>query len=454
MFEFVALEVANNAQFTKVIEFFCVEGNEEIGHFGQVFINAKKIQNMLSRFISAVIIIVAGLCGLSSVDGQILYGRVKDAVTGEPISGVSLMIKETTIGTATGFDGSFKIPLSVVPAVLVVSHLSYQNLEISFASYPAGKIDISLEPGIHSLSQVDVDANKIVEIMKGKSYEILDYDFLDNNILLLANRNGSMFRPCLLLVNLYGDTISSIDVIKPMELYSDFEGSVFFLSKQSAWLVTFDGQDLELDYTMTISDFLKYYPPVVDLRKPVWLLKQYGILDQKLDYYRFTETDSSYSIFRSVVNEPAIDRASWGAYFDGTEADAHFARVIINRPVFAPLFRSGDSIIIFNYFDKQIEFYDNDGNNKGLVKASYMSRKSCEEQVFKDKVTGRYYVLFRKNGLSSLHEINITTGESYFITEIPDFVFVENIIIRNSEVFFLYKEKVGAEQKKIYRMKL
>jgi hypothetical protein len=409
---------------------------------------------MLTRITAAATFFILGLCSLSMVVGQNFSGRVKDAVTGEPLSGVSVMFKETTVGTATGYDGTFSLTLSDVPAVLVVSHLSYKTLEITINSFPTAKLDITIEPMSHDLGQIDIQANKITEILEGKSYEILDYEFLDKNLLLLANRNGSMFRPCLLLVNLYGDTICSRDISRPEQLYRDFEGNIYFISKLSAWAIGFDGAELHMNYVMEKEEFMNSYPVVVDVRKPDWILKQYGALDQRLDYYRYSEIDSSYNVFCSVVNQDALQRARWGGYFDGTEADAHFAAAIINKPVFAPLFRIGDSLVLFNYLDNCIDFFNQNGEKQKSLNAPFMKQKVCKKQIYKDEITGKFYALFLKNGISSLHEVSLKTGETHFISDIPGFVFVEKIIIRNSEAFFLYKEKTGDEQKRIYRMKL
>lgn len=410
---------------------------------------------MLPRLFTAAVFIMAGLCGLSPVDGQILNGRVKNSLTGEPISGATLMIKGTTIGTATGTDGLFSLSLSGVPAVLVVSHLSYKTLEIPFNIFPEGKIDITLEPGTHDLGAVEISSQRVKQMMMGKPWEILDYEFMDDKLLLLANMNGSMFKPCLILSDFQGDTLAHLDISRAEELYRDFEGAVYLVSVQSVLKIHYTDGVISLEDAGDRETFFNSYPAVVDLKQPWWIIKSYGRSGQKLDYVRYNEVDSNYTIFRTIANQEAIGRASWGAYFDGTEADAHFARVIINRPVYAPMFRMDEELVLFNYYDRAIEFYnDREGEMQRMVDAPFMKDKHCREQILHDRVTGLFYVVFEKNGISSLHQIGLIDGSAEYVSDIPGFVYVENLQIRDGIAYFIYREKNLGEQKRLFRMVL
>ncbi len=409
---------------------------------------------MLIRVTAAAIFFIAGLCGLSLVEGQVLTGRVSNAVTGEPISGAALMIDETTQGTVTAQDGTFRIPLSDVPAVLVVSHLSFQTARISISQFSENSLEISLEPASHDLGIVNISASAVVEIMKNTSYEVLDFEFIDDNLLLMANENGSIYKPCLLLVNLEGDTLYTLDVDRPGEFFRDFDGNIYYLNSRSAWLVNSENQKLSIKYMMEVNEFLGIYPLIVDLREPYWMVKTYSMQRLKLSYYRYNENDSSLNVFCSIVNQPAIDRARWGSYFDGTDADQQFAALIVNKPVEAPLFRTDSAYILINFLDKKIEFFDTLGNLTAQTKASFMENKSCNGKVYRDRINGEFYTSYEKSGISTLYKINTQTGTATYMAKIPNFVFVENIIIRNSEAFFLYKDKFREEQKKVFRMKL
>jgi hypothetical protein len=387
------------------------------------------------------------------ISAQEISGTVTDDMTGKPISGVSLSLKGTTTGTATNSIGFFRLTVPNLPAVLVVSHLSYRTREV-LVSNESAVLNIVLEPASYPLSGIEVQPAAVTEVLSGKSFDVLDYEFIDGYILLLANRNGSMFRPCLVLVDMEGDTLDTYDISRPDRLYRDFEDKVHFISRQSVFLVNTEDDILNLSYVSESDEFLSTYPYIVDRRSADWILKNYQYKNQVLDYYHYSENDKKYNVFCSIANEPAIARSRWGNYFDGTEADLHFAQLIVNHPVFAPMFRHGDSLIVFNYYDKTIDFYDDLGNKQGSIDAIFVKQKGCKEEIYLDCVTGKFYVLFRENGISTLDRIDLKTGNAVSCASIPGFVFIEKIEIYNDEVFFLYREKAGQEKKKMYRMKI
>ena len=73
------------------------------------------------RFFSILSIL---LCIVLSVRAQV-SGVVVDN-TGEPLIGVNVMVKGTTIGTITDFDGNFAIDVAP-PATIVVSYMGYDT---------------------------------------------------------------------------------------------------------------------------------------------------------------------------------------------------------------------------------------------------------------------------------------------------------------------------------------
>ena len=61
---------------------------------------------------------------------RVLTGRIVDDVTGEPVIGASVWIKNTTLGTSADIDGKFSLKCDNALAVLVVSFIGYQDVEM------------------------------------------------------------------------------------------------------------------------------------------------------------------------------------------------------------------------------------------------------------------------------------------------------------------------------------
>ena len=81
-----------------------------------------------------------------------LRGVIKDASTGEPLIGANVVEKGTSNGTVTHGDGSFQLAVQSNRAVLVISYIGYQTLEV-----PASEnLNISLSEDTELMEEVVV----------------------------------------------------------------------------------------------------------------------------------------------------------------------------------------------------------------------------------------------------------------------------------------------------------
>ena len=83
----------------------------------------KKKTNLLLLF---CVLFSMSLFSQNSLDGQ-----VTDVDSSEVIAGVNVIVKGTSTGTATDFDGNFNINVSQGD-VLVFSYVGYSTLEITY----------------------------------------------------------------------------------------------------------------------------------------------------------------------------------------------------------------------------------------------------------------------------------------------------------------------------------
>ena len=88
-----------------------------------------------------------------SVPQKSITGTVKDD-TGMPLPGASVIVKGTTKGTSTDFDGNFSISLTENDKILVVSYIGYVTKEITVGNQT--KINVTLESDAAALDEVVV----------------------------------------------------------------------------------------------------------------------------------------------------------------------------------------------------------------------------------------------------------------------------------------------------------
>ncbi len=105
-----------------------------------------------------------------------IKGKVTDD-GGQPLPGVNILVKGTTIGTQTDFDGNFIIQLPDESNILVISYLGFKTVEVDVAGKDS--IEVRLEPAVAQLDDVviigsrgkprtDVDRPVPVDVVQAK----------------------------------------------------------------------------------------------------------------------------------------------------------------------------------------------------------------------------------------------------------------------------------------------
>ena len=82
----------------------------------------------------------------------VVAGVVRDAVTGEPVIGAAVWVKDTPIGVVTDVDGKYEMSFEGNYGYISVSYLGYLDQEIA-VSKGVQVIDIRLEPNENELDE-------------------------------------------------------------------------------------------------------------------------------------------------------------------------------------------------------------------------------------------------------------------------------------------------------------
>ena len=92
--------------------------------------------------------------GMNLLNAQPLQitGTVTSSEDGQPLPGVSILIKGTTRGAVTDLNGNYSIEVPSSDATLVFSFVSMKSQEITVGSQT--RIDVVLEPDILGLDEV------------------------------------------------------------------------------------------------------------------------------------------------------------------------------------------------------------------------------------------------------------------------------------------------------------
>ena len=121
-----------------------------------------------------IVLTVFLLCfqNIQAQDGQgvKVSGTVTDRKTGEPLAGVSIIIKGTTKGTISDIDGNYFITVPDTSAILEFGFIGYEKKEVKAPLN--GILIISLEEESKKLEEVVVTALNIKRSKKELGYSL------------------------------------------------------------------------------------------------------------------------------------------------------------------------------------------------------------------------------------------------------------------------------------------
>ncbi len=106
---------------------------------------------MYTKYFIAVFLLLSSFTFSQNVD---IKGVVKEASSGQPLPGVNVIIKNTTKGTSTDFDGLFTLNDVPLNSVVVISYLGFQTKEVKIVN--SSDLEILLEEDAESLDEIVV----------------------------------------------------------------------------------------------------------------------------------------------------------------------------------------------------------------------------------------------------------------------------------------------------------
>ena len=104
-------------------------------------------------------------------------GVVKDAL-GETVIGASVIVKGTTNGTITDFDGNFSLPNVKKGDIIQVSFVGYQTVEMAWNGTP---LNITMKDDTQALEEVVVTALGMKRSTKALGYAMTEMKGEDLN---------------------------------------------------------------------------------------------------------------------------------------------------------------------------------------------------------------------------------------------------------------------------------
>jgi len=445
---------------------------------------------VLAELLIVIFLLLLFSSGSQAQERQEIKGIVFDKESSMHLSGAHVLIEGTSYGTITGPDGSFRLYIKDFPVTLKVSHIGFEDRYFTVTDDIKDEtLMLGLQFSAELLEGVTISDKKAELIFKDDAYSVLDFEFHENGLMLLIYRNR-LNRSELVLLSTMNDTLAILQDLpgRAHSLFRDCRDFILYTSIDSAYQVLYTGGELKLIYPMDIATFR----PVADAFKAFhdryYYFSMNRFFDQVINYVRYDTATGKYFPFKTVADERNMkilkdnpedmallyggmsDEGELGQLLQDTDGgvvfekgnnnhtrdmsfQAHFLKACVYYPVYAPLFKSNDELILFNHPGSMIEFLSPEGK---ILRTTYISHHKMDNWkplILKDDIYDNYYLVFEKLNRLSLRLIDVNTGMLGPVNEMF-YPAIRKIQVRNGYAYFTYRQPGSIERTMLFRQKL
>ncbi|MCD4697334.1 MAG: carboxypeptidase-like regulatory domain-containing protein [Bacteroidales bacterium] len=444
--------------------------------------------NNVPQFFLTCFLSILGFWGVSQNE-ILIVGKVTDMETGSPLLNANITVLEFSIGTITSKEGTFNLVVNELPAVLKISHVGYEAKFIRISEIPTKEVIIQLKQKTLTLDEVIVSDVKIEAVFRNDNYSVLDYEFYEDNLLLLVYRYN-FSKSELILLNNSNDTIVRLNELpgKPRSIYKDCMGYIHLLCNEFAYQLFISENQIELLFPTSINEFAKLIYPCVAFLKDKYYIRLYYYNNLITEYQYVKEGTKELKRLRRIVDIEKSELIKSNPYHKlllsssymsnkenqflnmgsdvpmeiqiemlealrANQYESHYLEKMIYTPVYAPLINLNDTLLIFNHPENQIEFYSYYDSLIKKIAINYHSLKDWKELIVADENHQKVYTLFQHSGTLDLREIDLRNGKLGTSNKLY-YPFVKNIKIRNGFVYFIHKNHSTRSKMKLYKQRL
>jgi len=176
----------------------------------------------------------------------ILSGRIVDAENKEAIESVNIAIEGMLkVGTITDDKGVFSIRIEKLPVVLIVSSIGFETQKIEVKTL--AEITVTLFKSTTDLPEIIVSATPKVDTVYKEPYNVVDYVFKDDFLILLVYKNVFEKYELVLLDELEEYVAHyPLKEYNPTSLFKACHGDLYVRTTNGVYTINFDDSSIGL----------------------------------------------------------------------------------------------------------------------------------------------------------------------------------------------------------------
>ncbi|MEO1515388.1 MAG: carboxypeptidase-like regulatory domain-containing protein [Bacteroidota bacterium] len=382
----------------------------------------------------AVLVILLGTYGLCHAQYTV-SGQVNDESTGQPISGVNLSIKGSSLGTTSDVNGLFQFRINSFPVDIQLTHVAYKGKSIRWDSIPQDFQLLFMQAKVTRLDEVVVSAGEATKSLSDHRQQAITAFELAHNRLYWIEYYNSFTKKRLFIGDLDGNKLDSIPLkgIRGIEgFYKSCNQTVYLHTRTKAYELGAPDNKLKIVNHIPRDTFEHFVQPCKLLQNGniYYLFSRYKGLVRKLSRYDLTTAkaeairvvadeahlrrlweDAGFMRRSAATHNMLVDTWQENARIKGIMQDGDFLTHFFYKAKYpVDLYGLSHEMALVNHPEKKIEIYK-DNQLVRSVDISYPDDKKWLKTSLFDEKRQRLYCTFKSSKGLLLKEIDIDTGE-------------------------------------------
>ncbi len=429
-------------------------------------------------FLSAIFIFLMSICYSQSI----LKLKILDIKNDSAIYGATVTLSQDKIlfignsNTSGEVETVFK---NDKKTNLSVTHPKYYSFERQFEM----KSDTILlvirlkSEKVQEIKEVVVKAPGAVDtVFRSSRLHVEDFAVLPNGNLMLLTYSKRLKKGSEVLL-FDGQNILQTFAVPGIaeKLIQDYRGNVHVICQNRVFTLMVEGSTLKLaqlekDY------FYRYVAPILDTNGFQMYYSDFNELYPEFSYWKYDQTDTIYDKFRTIrddlMMELYLSEYKWVdirtkiwaknlEYETGIDAEIwvganYFTQSIYYKELYAPFFKVGKELLVFDYYRNQMFTHD----LEGLILESseinhHLDKKTSgwKAELMQDRKNDNIYAWYEKVGTSYLGKIDPKTGNIETKYQL-NFKYLEKIQVFDNYVYYVYRPFESSQKKYLYKEKL
>ena len=426
-----------------------------------------------------IILISILLFGKLSFCQQQLFGTIKD-INNNLLENVFIKNINTNKTVISDYKGEFEIQVFSSDTI-IFHYIDKKNIFY----YVSSDLNEPLHENfvftdkVTVLNTVEVNSNRIKNVVNNKNENILDFVFLNDNILTLSKVKKGYYLNYINEQRIIAQF--KIPFQKPYSFYTDCYNNIHILSSDSSYQIFIDStlhiidknsiskldmylkpiiyssqkyiisEDFKLHnqkYTLTLTDYEKNYNKII-----------YSCWDKVAEKVAKAQYNKILSIYYSITNstENIILNNFWSgdvmelAISDTIIPEINWYLNIRAKGLNIRTKKINDNLLVFDFLTDSIIVFKNDGKRIHQVKLDRVNKKSYAD-ILIDRWTKNIYILYPYENNFELEKIDISTGNSTIVLAISEIGKYDVLKIYKGWLFFLKKNDHGFS--KLYKIRI